>query len=299
MAFKVAERSASKLRLALSGLSGAGKTYTALQIARLFADLPALMDSERGSALKYAQKSGTPEGPGNWRFLHDNIETKNPDGFMLKIAEAASEKIGVLVVDSYSHSWIGALNEVDATPGASKFSGGWKKVSPKVNKLVDRIQNYPGHVIATLRSKSDYVLEADERGKQVPKKVGLAPVAREDTEYEFDVVIDLDRDTSTLVVMKTRCSAIAVGQTFAREEIPALVAILKLWLDEGAPLQPADAMAGRIRFVDSPEALQALIPELKALSAEDRAKLKPLYEQRKAELSRTNADDIDMSGIPE
>jgi hypothetical protein len=48
------------------------------------------------------------------------------------------------------------------------------------------------HVICCLRSKMDYILETNEKGKQVPRKVGMAPIMRDGIEYEFSCVLDLD-----------------------------------------------------------------------------------------------------------
>ena len=50
----------------------------------------------------------------------------------------------------------------------------------------------PCHIIATMRSKQDYILQSDGNGKQAPKKVGLAPVQRDGMEYEFTVMFDID-----------------------------------------------------------------------------------------------------------
>ena len=52
--FKKATKSQSKLRLGLVGPSGSGKTFTALQIATGLGGSIAVIDSERGSASKYA-----------------------------------------------------------------------------------------------------------------------------------------------------------------------------------------------------------------------------------------------------
>lgn len=282
MAFAPAARRHSKARLAISGPSGSGKTYTSLQIAKLFSDRVALADSERGSASKYALKAGTKERPGNWRFDVDQVNELNPLGYVQKVRDAAAAGYPVLVIDSYSHSWLGALATVDAI-GGNKFTGGWKAVTPQVTKLVDTILRYPGHVIATMRSKGDWVIEEDAKGKKVPRKVGMAPVAREGTEYEFDVMIDLTPE-GTITVMKSRCEAIPNGQVFDRDEIPAFVEKLKAWLDEGTPLSPLESLIERIRFVATYADLQALVPEIKALSPEDRATIKATYEARKAEL---------------
>jgi hypothetical protein len=47
-------------------------------------------------------------------------------------------------------------------------------------------------MICTMRSKQEYVLEKNEKGKEVPRKVGMAPVQREGMEYEFTTLFDVD-----------------------------------------------------------------------------------------------------------
>ena len=67
------------------------------------------------------------------------------------------------------------------------------------------------HVIVTMRSKTEYVIEEIDRGgrkTQVPRKIGTAPIQRSGMEYEFTIVGDLDLD-HTLIVSKSRCEFIA------------------------------------------------------------------------------------------
>lgn len=296
MAFKPAARRNSKLRLALSGTAGSGKTFTAIQIARMFSANVALADSERKASQKYAIKAGTKEGPGNWRFQVDGDFELTVDGYTKLINSAASAGFDMLVIDSYSHSWIGARDEVDRTSGASKFTSGWKLVSPKVSKLVDRILNYPGHVIATMRSHAEYSLEKDEKGKSAPRKIGMQTVAREGTDYEFDIMLDLTPE-GTLTVTKTRCPALPMGKVFQREEIPTLVNLIRAWLDEGAPMSPLETVLQKIEFADSVETLQSLKDLITALSAEERAAVKPIYAAKKAELTQALNDAADLAGI--
>ena len=54
MIFKRATKKNSKLRLGLIGPAGSGKTYTALTVAKHLGGRVALVDSENGSASKYA-----------------------------------------------------------------------------------------------------------------------------------------------------------------------------------------------------------------------------------------------------
>ena len=57
--------------------------------------------------------------------------------------------------------------------------------------FVQKILQSSSHVIATIRSKQDYVL-TDKNGKMVPEKVGLKGVTRDGAEYDYTLVFDID-----------------------------------------------------------------------------------------------------------
>lgn len=284
MAFeKVAERKNSFLRLALSGTAGAGKTYNALQLASLFGDRVGVIDSERGSSQKYAGLPGIP------RFFPEVLEDKTIQEYRQKIREAAEARINPLVIDSYSHAWIKALEMVDQMGGASKFTGAWRIVSPLYNALTDAIVSYPGHVIATLRSKADFVLEENAKGKQEPRKVGMASISRDGTDYEFDVMLDLTPE-GVVKVSKSRCFALPPLSLYTRDDLPKIARTLHGWLNEGAPISPRDAFSDRLHAARDVEGLDSIAREIKAakesgaLPAEDAAALLPIYRARKAEI---------------
>lgn len=211
MAFKVATKDKSRLRLALDGPSGSGKTFTALALATTIAGPKgkvAVIDSERGSASKYADR---------FRFLVADLESHHPETYIAAIKDAADMGIDVLIIDSLSHAWMGkdgALEQVDKAAARSQSGNSfmaWREVTPLHNKLVDAILLAPMHIIVTMRSKTEYVLEDVEKGGKtikVPRKIGMAPVQRDGLEYEFDVVGDMDV-AHRLVVSKTRCSALS------------------------------------------------------------------------------------------
>lgn len=275
--FKPAQRRNAKLRLAISGTSGGGKTYSALLLSKDFGTKIAVLDSERGSAEKYA---GEPDLP---QFDHCNLEEKTIQEYLEKIKEAAEAGYEVLIIDSYSHSWVSALEAVDKM-GGNKFSNGWKEISPLVRKLVDAILSYPGHVIATMRSKADFAVET-VNGKATPKKVGMATVARDGTDYEFDVMIDLTPEGG-LSISKTRCKALA-GQLFTRDDVPKIGRLLKKWLNEGAAESAVGIWGNKIRFAQSDEELFTLAAGMKAaqLTPEELSEIRPIYVNRKKELA--------------
>jgi ABC-type dipeptide/oligopeptide/nickel transport system ATPase component len=235
--FKTAVKQEAKLRLAIAGPSGSGKTYTALAIASNLGKKVALVDTEHGSASKYADI-----------FQFDVMEMEppfNPDRFCKAIIEAQAGGYDVIVLDSLSHAWNGTgglLELVDQF--ALKYKGntyaGWKEGTPVYNKLIDTIVQSNIHVIATMRSKQDYVLEVGSDGKQHPKKVGMAPIQRDGFEYEFDVFLEMDIDNIGRII-KTRCPALT-GKAF---KLPGadVAGILTDWLKGAARVETTDVLS--------------------------------------------------------
>lgn len=228
--FKKAVKQEAKLRLAIAGPSGSGKTYTALAIAQAFGGSVAVVDTERGSASKYADL-----------FDFDVLEMEapfHPDRFVSAIREAASAGYTTIVLDSLSHAWSGQgglLELVDDAQKRMKTSNSfaaWKDVTPIQNRFIEGIVGARIHVIATMRSKQEYVQEKDEHtGKTKIIKVGMAPVQRDGFEYEFDVFLDMDVNNNA-IVSKTRCPALT-GKVFTKPGAD-VANILMDWL-HGAP----------------------------------------------------------------
>jgi len=208
--FTKAVRSRRKLKAAFDGVSGSGKTFSALRLAFSLVRAGmgtnvAVIDSENESASLYANES--PDGI-PWEYDTLNLKSFSPDQYVAAMNLAFKSGYDVVVVDSLSHAWNaegGALDLVDKK-GGNKFAA-WKDVTPLHRKMVDTIINAPAHVIVTMRSKTEYVMEQDEKGKSVPRKVGMAPVQRDGMEYEFDVYTTVDQ-THQARVTKSRCSAI-------------------------------------------------------------------------------------------
>lgn len=202
--FKKATKRQIKLRLALVGPTGSGKTYSSLQIASRIGAKVAVIDTEHGSASKYADL---------FQFDVCELESFHPQQYINAIA-AASQHYDVLVIDSLSHAWMGkdgALELVDQSAKRSQSKNSfnaWREVTPLHNQLVEALLSCKCHLIVTMRAKTEYVMETDHKGKSVPRKVGLAPIQRDGVEYEFDVVGEMTQDNE-LIVSKSRCPALS------------------------------------------------------------------------------------------
>jgi hypothetical protein len=62
------------------------------------------------------------------------------------------------------------------------------------NRLMETILQSPCHIIATMRSKIEYVIDKDISGKTTIRKLGLMPIQRSGVEHEYTIVFDLDQD---------------------------------------------------------------------------------------------------------
>jgi nucleoside-triphosphatase THEP1 len=234
MAFQKATKASALLRLGLVGPAGSGKTMTALRIAAGLGQRIAVIDTERGSASLYAGERGL-------AFDVLELETYEADKFIAAIHDAEAAGYDVLVIDSLSHAWAGKGGILEFVDNAAKRSGGgsfsgWRDATPRHNQLVDAILGAKLHVICTLRSKVEHVVETVNGRTQV-RKVGLQPVQRDGLEYEFTVVGDVTQDHE-LIVTKTRAA-------FLKDKIIAeagedLGRSLLAWLQAGeAPRPPA------------------------------------------------------------
>ena len=242
MGFQRATKKQAKARIGLIGPSGSGKTYTALRLATNMGMRVALIDTERGSAAKYADK-----------FVFDTMELidYNPQNYINGIKEAEAAGYDVLIIDSLSHAWSGTggiLDIVDTATAKSRsgnaFTTGWREASPLHNKLIESMLSARLHLIVTMRSKMEYVLEDDGKGGKKPRKVGLAPVQRDGMEYEFDIVGDMDLEHN-FIVSKTRCDLLD-GKVFNKPG-EDLAAIIMGWLSDGDEDDPLAVEVQRLR----------------------------------------------------
>ena len=248
MTFKKATKAQLKLRMALSGPAGSGKTFTALTLAKWLANGQpvAVIDTERGSASKYADL---------FEFDVLELDSFHPKTYVDAINEAVAGGYAVVVIDSLSHAWSGKGGILEIVQRKGNSFQAWGEVKPIEAALIEAVTGARIHVIATMRSKTEYVVEKDERsGKSAPRKVGLAPVQRDGMEYEFDVFGELDQE-NTLLIQKTRCPALT-GAVISKPGKP-LAETLRAWLAGATtktPEPPAPAMRPELHPVaDEPE----------------------------------------------
>jgi hypothetical protein len=116
------------------------------------------------------------------------------------------EQVDVIIADSLTHFWVKEGGILDQKAAKDKLGGNsytnWQDFTAKFNKMVDTILASPKHIFATARAKTDTALVTGENGKATPKSYGLKPELRDNVEYDFDIVFNIDKQTHNLIVDK-------------------------------------------------------------------------------------------------
>ena len=186
MEIRKALRKQAKIKLALQGSAGSGKTFSALLLASGMTVWPkiAVIDTENHSADLYAHL-------GEFNVLQLS-KPFSPERYISAIETCEKAGMEVIIIDSITHEWEGSGGILDIhgnLPGNS-FTN-WARITPRHNSFVQRILESPSHIICTIRTKTDYVL-SEKNGKMVPEKVGMKGITRDGMDYEFTIVFDLD-----------------------------------------------------------------------------------------------------------
>ncbi|RFP67083.1 AAA family ATPase [Hymenobacter lapidiphilus] len=259
-----------QIRLLLQGPSGSGKTMSALLIAHGLAaghwPKIVVIDSENGSAELYADL-----GAYNVLTLSPPY---TPERYVQAIEACELAGMEVIIIDSMTHCWEYLLDYHAGLPGNS-FTA-WGKVTPRHTAFVNRILRSPAHVIATVRSKTEYVL-SEKNGRQVPEKVGMKIIQREGIDYEFSVVLELDlRNNATASKDRTQLfreqPAFRPGQSTGES--------LRSWCEQGSPTKWEQIH----QVIKKCQNLDEMASLYYSLSSAEQAEFRPAFQDQKQHL---------------
>lgn len=222
--FKKSERKKLKLKLMLTGPAGSGKTRSALRVATGMGGKIAVVDTENESASLYSDA-----------FDFDTLPMNPPyttAKYIAAIDAAVAAGYEILLIDSISHQWAGdggiLTRKSNLDVGGGNSYTNWAKFTPEQELFVSKMLHCPIHLIVTVRSKQDYVLVQNARGKMEPQKMGLAPIQRDGLEYEFTTVFDVGMSGHLAKVSKDRTEIFGAEEFLITEEAGQK---LKTWLE--------------------------------------------------------------------
>ena len=277
MQLQKAQRKQAVIKLALQGPSGSGKTYSSLLLAYGLVGnwgQIAVIDTENNSSHLYSHL-------GNFNVLSLS-EPFTPERYIEAIEVCEKAGMKAVIIDSISQEWEGSggIIETHGNMAGNSFTN-WNKVTPRHNAFVQKMLQSPAHIIATIRSKQDYIL-TDKNGKMVPEKVGLKGVTRDGMDYEFTLVLDLD--------IKHQATASKDRTGLFTNPLPFLITEstgnrIKLWCQGEDLIRDIEQQIANARDVQELRNILLKYPTLKD-------KLEPLCMSRKKELESVVPDSV-------
>jgi hypothetical protein len=226
MELKKASRKKVKLKLGLSAISGGGKTYSALLLAKGLVgewEKIAVIDTENGSASLYSHL-------GDFNTI-ELLPPYTPERYIEAINTCVNAGIECIIIDSITHEWDGkgGILEIHSQMTGNSFTN-WSSLTPRHQRFIDAILNTNCHFITTVRRKQEYELVKNDKGKVEPTKVGLKEVTREGFEYELTVNFNLDE--------KHFCSVSKDRTGLFKDEFPFVITektgeMIKDWCELG------------------------------------------------------------------
>lgn len=203
--FRKATKQAKQLVISFQGASGAGKTFSALSVAKHMCPPGkriAFIDTENSADL-YGDHFDFDVDSDFGPFGKLNY---GPDEWMKKLrTAAAANEYGVVVLDSLTHMWKGTggiLSQLDEDANAFKAKTGrfadtnalWKKFDPMYSKFMNDLRHLPFHVFFCLRAKQKTDRKTNEKGKTEITKLGLEAEFRDGFDFDVDAQFLIDEN---------------------------------------------------------------------------------------------------------
>ena len=282
MQLQQTQRHNVKLRLGISGASGFGKTYSALQLAYgMTQDWSkiAVIDTENSSASLYSDL-------GNFNVLNLN-PPYSPERYIEAISLCEISNMEVIIIDSITHEWQGEGGCLQIHEQLGGRFQDWARVKPRHQKFIDKILRSKSHIITTTRRKTDYSLDMSSNGKSKVVKHGTKEITSEGFEYELSVNFELINENHLCKVSKDRTNLFQGKPEFVINSV--IGKKLKAWCNQGASLEDVKQ---EIKSTTTLEGLRHLYQKYGALKQQ----IKPLIIARKSEIENT-AQIIDKKQI--
>lgn len=284
MTFEIrkAQRQGARLLIQLSGVSGSGKTFTALQLAYGLAgnnaDKVVMIDTENRRGSLYAESLPQPFN------IIDFYAPFSPARYIQAIEAACAAGAEVIVIDSVTHEWE-SEGGCEWIANQTRFPD-WKRAKAEHKRFMTYMLQCPAHIIACTRARE----KVDFTDPKNPRPLGIQPIQEKNFSYEATVSLMMHDQGLRQDVLKCPAELQAVlgrGQGYLGA---ADGQALRQWVDGGAKVNPAIEHHRGILLNTTEQGLQALQAAWLATPANVRKSLGDKFkEQLKAAASEYDA----------
>lgn len=192
--FKIedAEREGARLVLGIAGISGSGKTYSALQVAWGLANYDSskvgLLCTENRRGRLYADILVDSQGKVHKFKVGDLTPPFSPERYREAIQAFVDAGVEVLVIDSVSHEWEGQGGCEDIAHTGNPRNPKWNEAKREHKSFMNAMLQSPVHIIACMRAREKVKLEKrGDKTEYVPQGV----MAIQEKNFTFELTASL------------------------------------------------------------------------------------------------------------
>lgn len=174
-----AQREGARLVIGLAGVSGSGKTYSAIQLAYGLANHDAskvgFLDTENRRGSLYADALPEPF------LIGDLYAPFSPQRYIDAIHEFQKAGVQVLVIDSVTHEWEGTGGCEEIAANTNSRMADWKKAKAEHKRFMNAMLQCDMHVIACIRARE----KVDFTNPREPRSLGVQPIQEKNFMFEM------------------------------------------------------------------------------------------------------------------
>lgn len=269
LTIRKAKRHAVPALLSFSGVSGSGKTYTALLVAAGMAGPTGrvgMTDCENGRGEMYADSPGIMRAlPNGYEYLRVDPPF-SPDAYIEAIKAMEAHGVNVCIIDSTSHEWegIGGCQEIAERGGKVPD---WKLAKRLHKRFVNYCLTSQMHIIFCLRAREKVRMEkvptanGGTRTEVVP--IGIQPIAEKNFVFEMLLSFMIHEGTheaEPIKVPENLKASFPAGKVLTVDDGVAI----RQWCEGGAAIDPHEQLLKRAQSVteDGMEAYKAFYASL-------------------------------------
>ena len=235
---RTAERQGARFLIQLSGVSGSGKTYSALQLAYGLAggDASKIVGIDTENRRMSLNANCLPGGA-RFRVL-EFFAPFSPDRYIQAIDAACKAGAEVIVIDSVTHEWE-SEGGCEWIANQTRFPD-WKRAKAEHKRFMTHMLQSPAHIIACTRARE----KVDFSDPKNPRPLGIQPIQEKNFSFEATVSLMMHDQGSRQDVLKCPSELQAIlgrGQGYITAEDGQA---LREWVDGG---QQVDAKVEHAR----------------------------------------------------
>lgn len=264
-----AKREGARLVIGLAGISGSGKTFTALQLAWGLANYDSrkvgLLDTENRRGSLYANCLVDADGVVQPFLVGDLEPPFSPKRYVEAILEFQRAGVEVLVIDSATHEWEGTGGCEEIATAKNPRMPDWSTAKREHKAFMNAALQCNMHIIPCIRAREKVQIQRDAQGKTEVIPLGIMPVQEKNFMFEMTASLLMHAEGKMQDVMKCPADLVSILGRGEGYITAADGKALRDWVDGGVKLDPEVEAARAILKTTSEKGLSALETAFRAL----------------------------------